>query len=92
MSFGCNCRKKESCPLNGECLTSQLMYRANATNAVNEDMKKYIGLANSTFKERQQRQERFQTSEIPQLHRISQVCVGIKGEKHRPNNQMGNSK
>ena len=28
------------------------MYRANATNAVNEDMKKYIGLANSTFKER----------------------------------------
>ena len=26
-SFGCNCRKKESCPLNGECLTSQLVYR-----------------------------------------------------------------
>ena len=24
-SFGCNCWKKESCPLNGECLTSQLV-------------------------------------------------------------------
>ena len=34
-SFGCNCRKKESCPLNGECLTSQLVYRATVTNAVN---------------------------------------------------------
>ena len=52
VSFGCNCRKKESCPLNGECLTSQLVYRATVTNAVNEDMKKYIGVAKSTFKER----------------------------------------
>ena len=24
-SFGCNCWKKESCPLNRECLTSQLV-------------------------------------------------------------------
>ena len=41
-SFGCNCWKKESCPLNGECLTSQLAYRAAVTNAVNESMKKYM--------------------------------------------------
>ena len=26
------------------------------------------------------------------LHRISQIRVGIKGEKHHPNNQMGNTK
>ena len=43
--LGCNCWKKESCLLNGECLTSQLVYRATVTNAVNEDMKKYIDLA-----------------------------------------------
>ena len=48
-SFGCNCRKKESCPLNGECLISQIVYRATVTNAVNEHMKKYIGLADTTF-------------------------------------------
>ena len=70
-SFGCNYQKKESYPLNGECLTSQLVYRATVTNAVNEDMKKYIRLADTTFEERQQPQERFQTSEIPELHRIS---------------------
>ena len=50
-SFGCNCWEKESFPLNGECLTSQHVYRATVTNAVNEDMKKYIGLADTTFKE-----------------------------------------
>ena len=50
-SFGCNCRKKDSCPLNGECLKSQLVYRATFTNAVHEDMTKYIGLAETTFKE-----------------------------------------
>ena len=49
-SFKCNCRKKESCPLNGECLTSQLVCKATVTNAVNEDITKYIGLADTTFK------------------------------------------
>ena len=58
MSFGCNCWKKESCPLNGECLTSQLVYRATVTNAVNEDMKKYIGRADTTFKERHSNHKR----------------------------------
>ena len=91
-SFGCNCRKKESCPLSGECLTSQLVYRATVTNTAYEDINKYIGLADTTFKERHSNYERFQTSEILQLQRISQICVGIKGEKHCPNNQMGNIK
>ena len=36
-SFGCNCWKKESCPLNGECLTSQLVYRAAATNQLRHE-------------------------------------------------------
>ena len=57
-SFGGNRRKKKSCPLNGECLTSQLFYRATVTNAVNEDMKKNIGLADNTFKERHSNHKR----------------------------------
>ena len=57
-SFGCNCRRKESCSLNGECLTSQLVYRVTVTNAVNEDIKKYIGLADTTFKERHSNHKR----------------------------------
>ena len=51
MSFGCHCWNKENWALNGECLTPQLVHRATTINAVNEDMKKYIGLADTTFKE-----------------------------------------
>ena len=39
-SFGCNCWNKENCSLNGESLTSKLVYRRTVTNAVNEDLKK----------------------------------------------------
>ena len=35
-----------------ECLTLQLVYREAVTNAVDEDMKKYIDLADTTFKGR----------------------------------------
>ena len=39
--------------LNGACLTSQLVYRrATVTNAVNEDMRKYIDLADTIVKKR----------------------------------------
>ena len=56
--FGCNCRKQDSCPLNGECLTSQIVCRATVTNTANEDRKKYMGLADSTFKERHSNHKR----------------------------------
>ena len=48
----CNCWIKESRPLNGEYLSLQLVHRATVTNAVKEDMKKYFGLADNTFKGR----------------------------------------
>ena len=37
----------------GECLTLELKERATITNDVNAKMKKYIVLADTTFKERQ---------------------------------------
>ena len=41
-SFGCNCRKKGSSPLNGECLTSKVVYRADNKNGANNDKKSFI--------------------------------------------------
>ena len=35
--YGCNCRVKSSCPLNGECLTPKIIYRANVSNDANND-------------------------------------------------------
>ena len=51
-SFGCNCKKKDSRPLNGECLTPKVKYRADVSNEANNDQKFYFGLAETTFKER----------------------------------------
>ena len=51
-SFGCNCRVKNSCPLNGECLTPKFIYRANVSNYKNSEKNFYFGLADTSFKER----------------------------------------
>ena len=51
-SFGCNCRVRNKCPLNGECQTPSVIYRANVVNDSNDEEKFYFGLADTTFKER----------------------------------------
>ena len=49
---GCNCRVKNSYPLDNKCLTSQLIYQADVTNNLDEEYKYYLRLAETTFKER----------------------------------------
>ena len=51
-SFGCNCRIKNECPLNGESQTPSVIYRADVVNDSNDEEKLYLGLADTTFKER----------------------------------------
>ena len=47
----CNCKKgTNNCPMSGNCLTKSIVYQANVTS-INE-IKQYIGLASTTFKER----------------------------------------
>ena len=46
----CNCRNKESCPLNGNCLTKSLVYSGKVDCTRNEDT--YVGLTENTFKDR----------------------------------------
>ena len=46
----CNCRDKPSCPLNGECLTSNVVYQATVTSE--KSHKTYIGLTEDNFKNR----------------------------------------
>ena len=46
-SFGCNCRNKDICPLDGECLTPNIIYRACFTT--DNDHKFYYG---TSFKHR----------------------------------------
>ena len=49
----CNCRSKEECPLNNNCLSSSIIYNAQITTTDNKTTpKNYIGLTEGTFKQR----------------------------------------
>ena len=49
----CNCRNKNNCPLDGKCLTSNIIYEAQITsNQLNYKQKVYIGTAETDFKHR----------------------------------------
>ena len=46
----CNCRSKNSCPLNNNCLIKNVIYKATVTS--NNEIKEYIGSTGNTFKSR----------------------------------------
>ena len=49
----CNCTRKETCPMNQNCLISNIVYEATLTSNLPEyGERKYIGLCESTFKKR----------------------------------------
>ena len=48
----CNCRYKESCPLQGKCLTESVVYQATVTRKDNQQKETYVGLTEGTFKTR----------------------------------------
>ena len=50
-SFGHNCRKKDSCPLDGKCLTPNVIYCADVSKEANHHQKLYFGLAETAFKD-----------------------------------------
>ena len=46
----CNCRNKTKCPLDGNCLTPNVIYQAEVHNISNGNKKIYIGLTELPFK------------------------------------------
>ena len=48
----CNCRQKNTCPLNGNCFQSSLIYQATITRKDNSTTETYIGLTETDFKTR----------------------------------------
>ena len=50
---GCNCRNRNNCPLDGKCLTPNIINEAQITsNQPNYKQKNYIGSAETYFKYR----------------------------------------
>ena len=48
----CNCRKPEQCPLSGNCLTNNIVYRATVDTDGDCTPKVYIGSTETSFKQR----------------------------------------
>ena len=51
-THGCNCRIEKSCPLQNQCLTPKIIYRADVENDINSETKFYFGLTETPFKEK----------------------------------------
>ena len=48
----CNCKNKNQCPLEGRCLTKDIVYAANVTTTSDQKTKTYIGISETEFKTR----------------------------------------
>ena len=48
----CNCRQKDACPLDGNCLQPSVIYQATVTSKDNPTPETYIGLTENEFKTR----------------------------------------
>ena len=48
----CNCRNPETCPLDGHCLTTGVIYQATVTRLDNDKEETYVGLTAGNFKTR----------------------------------------
>ena len=48
----CNCRDKNTCPFDNKCLTPKAIYQADVTNDTDDTNKYYLGLAETSFKDR----------------------------------------
>ena len=51
-SYGCNCRDRDSCPVENQCLTPQIVYRADVSNNKDNETKFYYGLTETSFQKR----------------------------------------
>ena len=52
----CNCRNKGNCPLDGNCLTKEVVYKATITNT-SKPTTHYIGMTERPFKVREREHE-----------------------------------
>ena len=50
--YGCNCRDKNNSPLDNKCLTLQIVYQAHVTNDTDDTYEYYLGLPETSFKDR----------------------------------------
>ena len=79
----CNCRDKEACPLQGNCLIDSIIYRGNITTSNKNDENNYIGLTENQFKGRERyHHHTFQNEEKKSSTQLSNYMWYLKKEKN----------
>ena len=79
----CNCRNKEACPLQGNCLIDSIIYRGNITTSNKNDENNYIGLTENQFKGRERyHHHTFQKEEKKSSTQLSNYMWYLKKEKN----------
>ena len=56
--YGCNCRNKESCPLQNRCLTPKVIYETTVVNNSDDEKRVYFVATDITFNERYRKHTR----------------------------------
>ena len=79
----CNCRDKEKCPLQGNCLIDSVIYRGNITTSNKNDENNYIGLTENQFKGRERHHHHtFQNEEKKSSTQLSNYIWHLKKERN----------
>ena len=85
----CNCRSKPICPLNGQCLTQRLVYKAKSTTSSNSFV--YYENSEVEFKSRYRNVTKsFRHRECMNDTELSKPCVELKRPWSREQSLMGN--
>ena len=79
-TYGCNCRTKESCPLQSQCPAPKIIYRTDVQNDINSETKFYFGFTGTPFKERSGNHIRdFKHKMYPKSTELSKYKWDLKG-------------
>ena len=80
----CNCRDKNTCPLNKKCLTKGIVYHAKIAAEDNGETRHYIGITATTFKERfRNHQKSFNIDTYANYTELSKYIWSLK-KRNRP--------
>ena len=82
----CNCRKKDQCPLQNKCLSTNLIYNDHVETNENAQEMNYIGLTEGTFKQRyNQHNYSFRHSKHANSTELSKYVWNLKDENNEYN-------
>ena len=83
--YGCNCRDKSNCLLDNKCLMPQIIYQADVTNDTDDTYKYYLGLAETSFKDRYRNHiSSFNNEQHKNKTELSRYIWTIKNENKTP--------